>query len=103
MMMMIIIIIIMLAVWMQMEGGVVIPLVTLCPRSDKDLLSLLGEIKYSPWNKGNYYLEGPVHTTQNCVYFAKKICQHEAVSNANEFFHPRKFSQSPLNFKDAMG
>ena len=42
------------------------------------------------------------HHTQKFVSFANTICQQEARSSANDFFHLRKFSQLLLNLKDAV-
>ena len=48
-------------------------------------------------------LLGPDCTKQNFIFFAKKICQQEAISSMNcFFFSPNKFSQMSPKFKDAV-
>ena len=48
-------------------------------------------------------LLGPGCTKQNFIFFAKKICQQEAISSMNcFFFSPNKFSQMSPKFKDAV-
>ena len=48
-------------------------------------------------------LLGPGCTKQNFIFFAKKICQQEAISSMNFFFFsPNKFSQMSPKFKDAV-
>ena len=43
-----------------------------------------------------------------CSHYAKfclnceKICQHKAISSANDFLHPPKFLQAQRNFKDSV-
>ena len=49
-----------------------------------------------------FFWLGLVRSTQNFVCYAKKVCQQEATSTANDFFHQPKFSQLPANFKNTV-
>ena len=41
------------------------------------------------------------HNAKLCLFWEKN-CQHEAIFSANDFVHPRNFSQSQPNFKHAV-
>ena len=47
----------------------------------------------------NFWHLGPVSTMRNFVWFAKKICQREAISSVNDFLHSPKFLQAQRNFR----
>ena len=58
---------------------------------------------FPPWPLAPLWcltLLGSVRTTRNFVWFAKKICQREAIFSANDFLHPPKFLLALRNFKD---
>lgn len=49
-----------------------------------------------------FFLIRPCSLHAKFCLLCKKVCQQEATSTANDFFHQPKFSQLPANFKNTV-